>query len=121
MLSSVLKSERAVTVNIEAMRAFSRFREVLSAHKGLARQLDALESKDDRQFKVVFDAIRRLIRAQRARSKDTGPYGVVASKPVTAPRPSRRNCTSISGDSLRKNSVSDVASISNGTVAGLLA
>jgi hypothetical protein len=61
MLSSVLKSDRAVLVNIEVMRAFSRFREVLSTHKDLARQLDALESKYDRQFKVVFDAIRRLM------------------------------------------------------------
>ena len=61
MLSSVLRSKRAVMVNIEVMRAFARFREVLSAHKNLARKVEALESKYDRQFKVVFDAIRRLV------------------------------------------------------------
>jgi hypothetical protein len=48
-------------VNIEIMRTFSRFREALLAHKELARQLDALESKYDRQFKIVFDALRRLV------------------------------------------------------------
>jgi hypothetical protein len=61
MLSSVLRSKRAVRVNIEIMRAFSRLREVLSGHKDLARQLAALESKYDRQFKVVFDAIRKQV------------------------------------------------------------
>ncbi len=61
MLSSVLRSKRAVCVNIEIMRAFARLREVLSGHKDLARQLATLESKYDRQFKVVFDAIRRLV------------------------------------------------------------
>jgi hypothetical protein len=61
MLSSVLRSRRAVMVNIEIMRTFSRFREALLAHKELARQLDALESKYDRQFKIVFDALRRLV------------------------------------------------------------
>jgi hypothetical protein len=61
MLSSVLRSKRAIAVNIEIMRAFSRLREALSGHEGLARQLAALESKYDRQFKVVFDAIRELV------------------------------------------------------------
>jgi hypothetical protein len=61
MLSSVLRSKRAVRVNIDIMRAFAGLREVLSSHKDLARQLVALESKYDRQFKVVFDAIRKLV------------------------------------------------------------
>ena len=61
MLSSVLRSKRAVRVNIEIMRAFMRLRAVLSSHKDLAQQLAALESKYDRQFKVVFDAIRKLV------------------------------------------------------------
>jgi hypothetical protein len=61
MLSSVLRSRRAVVVNIEIMRTFSRLREVLLAHKKLAQQREALESKYDRQFKVVFDALRRLV------------------------------------------------------------
>ena len=61
MLSSVLRSERAVRVNIEIMRAFVRLRQMLSSHADLARQLEALEKKYDAQFKVVFDAIRELM------------------------------------------------------------
>ena len=62
MLSSVLNSERAVQVNIEIMRAFVRLRRVLASHKGLERRLDALEDRYDEQFKVVFDAIRALMK-----------------------------------------------------------
>lgn len=62
MLSSVLKSRRAVLVNIAIMRAFVRLRELLTTHKDLARRLDALEQKYDAQFKGVFDAIRELMK-----------------------------------------------------------
>jgi CHASE2 domain-containing sensor protein len=61
MLSSVLKSNQAVRVNVEIMRAFVRMREMVGRHRELARRLDNLESKYDRQFKVVFDAIRELM------------------------------------------------------------
>ena len=61
MLSSVLRSKRAVQVNIEIMRAFVRLRRMLASHAGLARKLAALEKKYDAQFKVVFDAIRELM------------------------------------------------------------
>jgi ORF6N domain-containing protein len=61
MLSSVLRSERAVRVNIEIMRAFVQLRQLLSSHADLARKLEALEKKYDAQFKVVFDAIRELM------------------------------------------------------------
>jgi hypothetical protein len=61
MLSSVLKSERAVRVNVEIMRAFVRMRQILTANADLARKLDALEKKYDVQFKMVFDAIRALM------------------------------------------------------------
>jgi len=61
MLSSVLKSERAVQVNVEIMRAFVRLRCMAAQNLVLARRLDELESKYDRQFKVVFDAIRELM------------------------------------------------------------
>jgi hypothetical protein len=61
MLSSVLRSDRAVHVNIEIMRAFVRLRQLVSTHKDLASKLTALEKKYDRQFKVVFDAIRGLM------------------------------------------------------------
>jgi len=60
MLSSVLRSKRAVRVNIEIMRAFVQLRQMLASHADLARKLAALEKKYDAQFKVVFDAIREL-------------------------------------------------------------
>ena len=62
MLSSVLNSERAIKVNIEITRAFVRLRRMLAGHADLARKLEALERKYDTQFKVVFDAIRELIK-----------------------------------------------------------
>jgi hypothetical protein len=61
MLSSVLKSSRAVQVNIEIMRAFVRLRRMLASNAGLARKLNELERKYDAQFRVVFDAIRELM------------------------------------------------------------
>lgn len=61
MLSSVLRSQRAVAVNIEIMRAFVRLRRMLASHEDLARKLADLERKYDHQFKVVFDAIRQLM------------------------------------------------------------
>ncbi len=64
MLSSVLRSSRAVQVNIAIMRAFVRLREMLAAHRELARRMDEMERKYDAQFKVVFDAIRELMRPE---------------------------------------------------------
>jgi len=61
MLSSVLRSPCAIRVNIEIMRAFIRLRQMLASHVELARKLDALEKKYDAQFKVVFEAIRKLM------------------------------------------------------------
>jgi hypothetical protein len=61
MLSSVLRSKRAVQVNISIMRAFVRLRELLLSHADLARKLEALEKKYDGQFRLVFDAIRQLM------------------------------------------------------------
>ena len=61
MLSSVLRSPRAIHVNVAIMRAFVRLREMLASHKDLARRLEELEKKYDAQFKVVFDAIRALM------------------------------------------------------------
>jgi hypothetical protein len=62
MLSSVLRSKRAVSVNIEIMRAFVHLRQLLASHDDLARKLAQLEKKYDAQFKVVFDAIRELMK-----------------------------------------------------------
>ena len=61
MLSSVLRSERAITVNIAIMRAFVKLREMLASQKNLVHRLDELEQKYDKHFQVVFDAIRQLM------------------------------------------------------------
>jgi len=61
MLSSVLRSPRAVQVNIEIMRAFVRLRQMLASHAHLARRLDDLERKHNKRFRVVFEAIRKLM------------------------------------------------------------
>ncbi|MBL8633275.1 MAG: ORF6N domain-containing protein [Myxococcales bacterium] len=60
MLSSVLKSPRAIQVNIEIMRAFVRLRQMVTSNADLARKLNALERKYDGQFKIVFAAIREF-------------------------------------------------------------
>ncbi len=61
MLSSVLNSERAIQVNIQIMRTFTKLREMLVTHKDLQKKIEAMERKYDKQFKVVFDALRELI------------------------------------------------------------
>jgi aconitase A len=61
MLSSVLRSERAVQVNIAIMRAFVQMRRLSSTNQELAWKLTQLEQKYDMQFEVIFDAIERLI------------------------------------------------------------
>jgi len=65
MLSSVLNSPRAVRVNVEIMRAFVRFRQMLATNSNLSRRLDDLEKKYDGQFRLVFDAIRQLMKEAR--------------------------------------------------------
>ncbi len=60
MLSSVLRSPRAVQVNIEVMRTFVRLREMLQGNADLKQKLEALEERYDERFRVVFEAIRRL-------------------------------------------------------------
>jgi ORF6N domain len=78
MLSSVLRSPRAILVNVEIMRAFVRIRRMLSSNADLAWKLAALEKKYDAQFKVVFDAIRALMTppdAKKRRSVGFGPPG----------------------------------------------
>lgn len=61
MLSSVLSSDRAIEVNIQIMRTFTKLREILATHKDLARKIEELEKKYDSQFRAVFEAIRRLM------------------------------------------------------------
>ena len=61
MLSSVLNSERAIQVNIQIMRTFTKIREIIMTHKDLQRKIEDMERKYDQQFKVVFDAIKQLL------------------------------------------------------------
>ena len=72
MLSSVLRSRRAIHVNIEIMRAFIRLRQMLASHVELARKLDALEKKYDAQFKQVFEAIRQLMAPPEPKRRPIG-------------------------------------------------
>ena len=72
MLSSVLRSKRAVAVNIDIMRAFVKLRQMLASNAELARRLDELESKYDKQFKVVFTAIRQLMTTPVRARKEIG-------------------------------------------------
>jgi phage regulator Rha-like protein len=61
MAANVLNSERAVQASVEVVRAFVRLRQMLASNAGLSRRFDELESKYDRKFKAVFDAIRQLM------------------------------------------------------------
>ena len=72
MLSGVLKSRRAVLVNVEIMRTFVKLRQILSSHAELARKLEELEKKYDSQFRVVFDAIRELMSAEPVENRPMG-------------------------------------------------
>jgi hypothetical protein len=72
MLSSILKSRRAVQVNIEIMRTFVRLRRILASNADLARKLDELEKKYDAQFRVVFEAIRQLMASPEPKKRPIG-------------------------------------------------
>jgi len=72
MLSSVLRSKSAIAVNVQIIRTFVRLRQLLASHAELAKKLEELERKYDRQFKVVFDAIRELMTPPEAKKKQIG-------------------------------------------------
>jgi hypothetical protein len=72
MLSTVLRSKRAITVNIEIMRTFVKLRQMLASNAELSRRLDELESKYDKQFRIVFDAIRKLMATPVRDHKEIG-------------------------------------------------
>ena len=67
MLSSVLRSSRAVEVNIAIMRTFVQLRRLMDSNRHLARKIEAMEKKYDEQFATVFEAIKRLIAEDDAR------------------------------------------------------
>ena len=89
MLSSVLRSARAVQVNIEIMRTFVRLRRMVASNAELARRLHELEKKYDVQFKTVFDAIRALMAAPEPRPKRIG-FRVEEREPTYRVRRLRR-------------------------------
>lgn len=72
MLSSVLRSQRAIKVNVEIVRTFVRLRQMITSHADLARKLDSLEQKYDAPFRGVFDAIRELMKPPETRKKKIG-------------------------------------------------
>lgn len=90
MLSSVLRSSRAVQVNVEIMRAFVRLRRILAENAGLARRLDDLEKKYDVQFKVVFDAIRQLMQPPEPKKRRIGFATDPDDNIIAHDRPARR-------------------------------
>lgn len=72
MLSSVLRSDRAIQVNIQIMRIFTKLRHMLLTQKDLQEKIENLESKYDEHFRVVFDAIRQLIRDEGEEKEEIG-------------------------------------------------
>lgn len=80
MLSSVLKSKRAIQVNIQIMITFTKIREILATHKDLQRKIETLEGKykqHDQQFKIVFEVIRQLLEPPPAPEKPKGRIGFI--------------------------------------------
>jgi hypothetical protein len=79
MLSSVLRSPRAVEVNIAIMRTFVQLRSLMQSNKLLAEKIEKLEEKYDQNFQIVFDAIKQLIAADENPSKELG-FHTIKSK-----------------------------------------
>jgi hypothetical protein len=72
MLSSVLRSGRAIQVNIQIMRTFTKIREMLATNKELREKIEELEKKYDEQFTIVFDAIKQLITEEEKPETEMG-------------------------------------------------
>ena len=72
MLSSVLKSKRAIQINIHIMRVFTELREMLLTHKDLREKIEKMESKYDKKFRVVFEAIKQMMDEKNEPAKTIG-------------------------------------------------
>jgi hypothetical protein len=72
MLSSVLNSKRAIFVNIQIMRTFAKLRQFLLTHADLKRKIDEMEKKYDRQFKTIFDIIKKMLEPPKEPEKKIG-------------------------------------------------
>lgn len=91
MLSSVLRSKRAIQVNIQIMRAFTQLRRLLSTHKDLKKIIEAMEKKYDEYFRIVFEAIEQLLEPEETPRKEVG-FAVKEKQKVYAkPKPHASN------------------------------
>jgi ORF6N domain len=72
MLSSVLRSKRAIEVNIAIMRTFARMREAMISHKDLARRINDMERKYDGKFQTIFEVLRRLVETPEPKKRRIG-------------------------------------------------
>jgi hypothetical protein len=72
MLSTVLRSERAIQVNIQIMRTFTKLRQMLSTHEDLKRKIGSMEKKYDQQFQIVFEAIKQLLETDEKPKRKIG-------------------------------------------------
>jgi len=72
MLSSILTSKKAIQVNIQIMRTFTKLRQLLASNKNILKKIEEMESKYDQQFRVVFDAIKELMRPPEKSAKKIG-------------------------------------------------
>jgi len=87
MLSSVLRSKRAVQVNIAIMRAFVHLREMLAGNSELARKIEEMEKKYDQHFQIVFDAIKKLIASPASPGKEMGFHTISGRlRPAKSPK-----------------------------------
>ena len=69
MLSSVLNSDKAIEINIQIMRTFTKLRELMMEHKDLRLKIEEMEKKYDKQFQLVFNAVKQLLEPPPARPK----------------------------------------------------
>ena len=74
MLSSILNSKRAIQVNIQIMRTFTKLREMIESNKDLREKIEEMEKKYDKQFQIVFEAIKRLIEPELKPKRKIGFY-----------------------------------------------
>jgi hypothetical protein len=80
MLAAVLNSPTAITTSVEVVRTFIRLRELLATHRELGRRLDELETKYDKQFAIVFDAIRKLMGPSKQKPRAMGYHTLLPKK-----------------------------------------
>lgn len=71
MLSSVLKSEKAIRVNIQIMRTFTKLREMIATNQELREKIEKLEGKYDKRFKIIFDVMRKLLEDKKGAEIDS--------------------------------------------------